>query len=48
LECDPDETANITFFARLIPKGELGNYEGKVQDTVEVLDVFKWRKSREK
>ena len=29
----------------LVPKDELGDYAGKVQDSVEVLDIFKWRKS---
>jgi N-acetylneuraminic acid mutarotase len=32
----------------LIPKDELGDYAGKVQDTVEVLDIYKWRKSKKK
>jgi len=32
--------------ANLISADELGNYNGKVQDTVEVLDIYKWRKSK--
>lgn len=32
--------------ANLISADELGNYNGKVQDTVEVLDINKWRKSK--
>jgi hypothetical protein len=34
--------------AELVPNDELGDYTGKVQDTVEVLDIYKWRKSKEK
>lgn len=34
--------------ASLVPKNELGNYDGKVQDTVEVLDINKWKKSWDK
>lgn len=29
--------------ASLIPEEDLDDYEGKVQDSVEVLDIFKWR-----
>jgi N-acetylneuraminic acid mutarotase len=29
----------------LVSKDELRGYEGKVQDSVEVLDIFKWKKS---
>ncbi len=34
--------------AELVPNDELGDYTGKVQDTVEVLDIYKWRKSKVK
>ncbi len=34
--------------AGLIPKDELGDYTGKVQDTVEVLDINQWRKKAKK
>ena len=34
--------------ANLISADELGDYNGKVQDTVEVLDIDKWKKSEEK
>jgi len=29
----------------LVPKDKLQGYEGKVQDSVEVLDIYKWKKS---
>ena len=40
-----ENKAQWEHLASLIPKDELGDYEGKVQDTVEVLDVCKWKKS---
>jgi hypothetical protein len=40
--------ANWIHLTRLVPKNELSGYEGKVQESVEVLDIYKWRKSKKK
>jgi hypothetical protein len=36
-----------THLAELIPNDELKDYAGKVQDTVEVLDIYKCRKTKD-
>ncbi|HEX7586396.1 MAG TPA: kelch repeat-containing protein [Patescibacteria group bacterium] len=41
-----EDKAQWQRLANLISADELGNYNGKVQDTVEVLDIYKWRKSK--
>jgi hypothetical protein len=40
------DKAQWQHLVNLISKDELSDYNGKVQDTVEVLDIYKWRKSR--
>jgi N-acetylneuraminic acid mutarotase len=42
-----EDKAQWEHLASLIPEDELGDYKGKVQDTVETLDIFKWRKYKE-
>jgi N-acetylneuraminic acid mutarotase len=42
------DKAQWRHLANLISADELGDYNGKVQDTVEVLDIYKWRKSKKK
>lgn len=40
-----EDKAQWQRLANLISADELGNYNGKVQDTVEVLDIYNWKKS---
>lgn len=38
---------NWTHLTSLIPRSELGDYKGKVQETVEILDMLRWRRSKD-
>lgn len=40
--------ANWQHLTSLVPKDELRGYEGKVLDSVEVLDIYKWKKNNNK
>jgi hypothetical protein len=41
------DKAQWQHLTNLISADELGDYNGKVQDSVEVLDIYKWKKSRD-
>jgi hypothetical protein len=41
-----ENKAQWEHLTEIIPENELGDYTGKVQDTVEVLDIYNWRKSK--
>lgn len=41
-----EDKAQWRHLVDLFSSAELGDYNGKVQDSVEVLDIYKWRKSQ--
>ena len=43
-----DNGENWNHLTSLVSQNELSGYKGKVQDTVEVLDIYRWKKSQNK
>jgi hypothetical protein len=43
-----EDKAQWQHLVDLFSSAELGDYNGKVQDSVEVLDIYKWKKSKDK